>query len=127
MGYIASRTDGGLVLPPIRTVLMEPEPSVRNDHSSHSERATRSNRCRHHHNPYRLQGQLHGIQVAGPSMVRDKNAWKSHARCVMRGGVQEYRCVWKVGCVGTDKDQCGYTAKRHLVKRHIETRHLLYK
>lgn len=82
--------------------------------------------------PYENPGQrsrLSTIPVISEIVTssRDKNAWKEHARCITVDGEQVYRCMWRVGCDGNDKDYCGYTAKRHLVKRHIETRHLHFK
>lgn len=71
----------------------------------------------------------HPLQLApqSPSVPRNKNAWKDHAVVPEANDQTEFRCVWRVGNAGTEADHCGYTAKRPLVKRHIETRHLQFK
>ncbi|CAK5262716.1 unnamed protein product [Mycena citricolor] len=46
--------------------------------------------------------------------------WQKHAVCL--DGHNAFRCVWI-----TPQGQCGYTSKKQLVKRHIETTHLKIK
>ena len=119
-----------LMRPPVPTVPMEVETWYRDNRPSHPT-GNHSDSTRRRHHPYHAQRQMHGARFAGPSSRTrtnyNRHAWKDHAICIMRGGVQQYQCIWRVDNVGTDRDQCGYTAKGPLVKRHIEGRHLLHK
>ena len=119
-----------LIPPPIPAIPTGTETRYRDDYPVHST-SRRSNNIRYRHHPYQTQGPTHSTQVAGLSsraqIVYTWDSWNDHARAVVRGGERVYQCVFRVGHVGTDKDQCGYIAQRSSVKRHIESRHLLYK
>ena len=66
-----------------------------------------------------------GSSVASPGsstspLPSGDSGWIHHARPVEAG---QYMCVWK-----DDDDRgsvpCGYRSKKHLVKRHVESKHL---
>ncbi|KAI0775929.1 hypothetical protein BD413DRAFT_256026 [Trametes elegans] len=40
---------------------------------------------------------------------------------------QEYKCIWKVALPDGTTQDCRYEAKKHLVKRHIESKHLQFR
>lgn len=66
-----------------------------------------------------------GSSVASPAssitpLPSADSGWINHARPVESG---QYMCVWK------DEDDpepaiCGYVSKKHLVKRHVESKHM---
>lgn len=55
----------------------------------------------------------------------DADDWMRHARALDGGGsAASFTCTWADGAEGKE---CGYTSKKHLVKRHIESKHLQIK
>ena len=56
-----------------------------------------------------------------------EDSWMRHAEALEGGGSSaQYRCAW-VDTKNGPKGACGYIAKKHLVKRHIESKHLQIK
>ncbi|EKM59168.1 uncharacterized protein PHACADRAFT_87350 [Phanerochaete carnosa HHB-10118-sp] len=48
-----------------------------------------------------------------------------HARALDGGGSSaSFSCTWIDPREGVHGKECGYTSKKHLVKRHIESKHL---
>ena len=79
---------------------------------------------------YTFSGQGETLPQIGSVLrpIRDKRAWMDYAQIIPGTSEQnDFRCMWPVGNSGQHADYCGYTAKRHLVKRHVETRHLQFK
>ena len=56
-----------------------------------------------------------------PKEARDKDEWLKFAKSRQGSdGSTIFKCLWSE----EDEKACGYFGKRHLVKRHVETRHL---
>ncbi|KAF8076373.1 hypothetical protein FPV67DRAFT_414472 [Lyophyllum atratum] len=59
--------------------------------------------------------------------ITNSNAWEKYSkRDQSKGGQATYVCLWGVKH-GKHEIPCKYTAKKQLVKRHIQTTHLKYK
>ncbi|GJE84123.1 zinc finger protein [Phanerochaete sordida] len=58
----------------------------------------------------------------------DGDDWARHARALDGGGsAASFACTWVDTHAGAGGQECGYTSKKHLVKRHIESKHLQIK
>lgn len=65
-------------------------------------------------------------QTTSPLILRSKQ-WEKHAEALRRqNGHEIYRCRWRFG-QGENEMVCTYSAKKQLVKRHVQTTHLKLK
>lgn len=62
------------------------------------------------------------------SLDPDAEDWMKHAQALEGGGSSaQYCCTWVDSNDAILSKACGYTSKKHLVKRHIESKHLQIK
>ncbi|KAI0701809.1 hypothetical protein BC835DRAFT_1411293 [Cytidiella melzeri] len=58
----------------------------------------------------------------------EADQWTRHAKALDRGGSSaKYACTWVDTTDNILERPCGYVSKKHLVKRHIESKHLQIK
>ena len=59
--------------------------------------------------------------------ISRKDEWMNYARPIATKastGGQDYLCIWENVARDGTKTPCKYTSKKHLVKRHIESKHM---
>ena len=62
------------------------------------------------------------------SLDPEADDWMRHAQALDGGGSSaQYACTWVDAKDSVHGKPCGYTSKKHLVKRHIESKHLQIK
>jgi hypothetical protein len=68
-----------------------------------------------------------GVRHSSLDCPDAEDSWMRHAEALEGGGSSaQYRCAW-VDLKTGHGHPCGYIAKKHLVKRHIESKHLQIK
>ena len=74
----------------------------------------------------KLQGTIGAARHS--SSDPDVDDWMRHARALDgEGSAASFTCTWVDPNGGLLRSECGYTSKKHLVKRHIESKHLQIK
>jgi hypothetical protein len=80
---------------------------------------------KHSHEHEQESSQL--APTIAPSSSKSEDEWEGFARPIeLPDGTSKYQCHWRTMDEGIEVN-CGYTSKKQLVKRHIETTHLKYR
>lgn len=75
--------------------------------------------------PYQLRPVSTAVPAGTPVNASTADKWREYAQPLkVAGQPAQYVCTWPFTDGRVHNSQCGYSSKRHLVKRHIESKHL---